>query len=311
MSSSLLTYRPRTDAAPRLGRAPWRDLADVLEDRTQSLSPPPVELSVYHPLQTTTPHRPPTPTPSSTGTSPSRFESAPTSPKISRSASPTTIPRRTSQPPAISFTLTLEEKKTYLTSTAPTSSGPNSPKWIGRSWELQGPPPGSGDATTSRTGPLMGSQARESRWPSSSLSTEGNRSALLTPHPYPSDLSSTPTGGYGIPPPGEGYSPFDPEPLTSKQPWRMPSPVWYGRKSHGAPELSCEFPRGYAAGYDLPKPLPDSPPLRRHGTYRGEGKSHLIAAAGDDKMEGGGPGLPDEPGPTDEERIEQARDLYE
>ncbi len=37
------TYQRRP---PRLGRAPWRELADVLEDRTQSLSPPPIELSV-------------------------------------------------------------------------------------------------------------------------------------------------------------------------------------------------------------------------------------------------------------------------
>ncbi len=43
-----------TPAAPQLGRAPWSRLAHVLEERTGSLSPPPVELSVYHPLQTTT-----------------------------------------------------------------------------------------------------------------------------------------------------------------------------------------------------------------------------------------------------------------
>ncbi len=153
LSSSLSTYCPHTDAAPRLGRAPWPALADVLEDRTLSPSPPPVELSVYHPLQTTNPHRPPTPTPSSTGTSPSRFESAPTSPKISRPGSPTTtILERISQPPAISSSSILEEKRTYSTSTAPTLSGPNSPKLTERSWEWRGPLPGSGDDMTSRIG---------------------------------------------------------------------------------------------------------------------------------------------------------------
>ncbi len=98
LSSSLLTYHPCTNATPRLGRAPWRDLADVLEDRTQSLSPPSVELSTYHPLQTTTRHRTPTPTPSSTGTSPNKYESAPTSPRISRPTSPGLIPMMTSEP---------------------------------------------------------------------------------------------------------------------------------------------------------------------------------------------------------------------
>ncbi len=35
-----------------------------------------------------------------------------------------------------------------------------------------------------------------------------------------------------------------------------------------------------------------------------------MGAEGDDKMEGGGP-VPPGPGPTNEERIEQARGLYE
>ncbi len=61
----------------------------------------------------------------------------------------------------------------------------------------------------------------------------------------------------------------------------------------------------------MPMPLPDLPPLRRHGTYKGKGRSRLITAAeGDDEMEGGGPAPPERLGPTDEERIEQAHDLY-
>ncbi len=134
---------------------------------------------------------------------------------------------------------------------------------------------------------------------------------LLMPHPYLSDLSSTPTGRYGIPPQDEGYSTFDPEPLTNKAPWSTPSPVSYGRKSHSAPEPSCKFPRGYAAGYDIPMPLLDSPPQRWHGTYKGKGKSRLMAAADGDKDMGGAPGgAPGPAGPTGEERLEQARNLY-
>ncbi len=75
-SSSLLTHHRSMPAAPRLGRAPWPGLAHVLEKRTASNSPPPVELSVYHPLQTMTPTRPATPIPSSTETSPKPSESS-------------------------------------------------------------------------------------------------------------------------------------------------------------------------------------------------------------------------------------------
>ncbi len=105
--------------------------------------------------------------------------------------------------------------------------------------------------------------------------------------------------------------PIDPELLMSKEPWSTPSPVSYGRRHPGVPEPSCEFPQGYSAGYDLPGPLPDSPPLRWHGTYKGKGKSRLITAAqGDDEMEGG-PVSPDRQDPTNEERLDQARGLYE
>ncbi len=195
--------------------------------------------------------------------------------------------------------------------TAPTLSGPNSARSTERSWGLPEPWHGSFDEETSRTEAPMDSQAQESQWPSSSPSTWGNHSVLLTPHPYLSDSSLTPIGKYGIPLQGEGYSPFDPEPLTNKPPWSTPSPVSYGKKSHGAPELPCRFPRGYAAGYDITMLLPDSPPLRRHGTYKGKGRSGLIAAAdGDEEMAGGGPAPPEGPGPTNEERIEQARALY-
>ncbi len=54
-SSSLSTHHRNTPAAPRLGRAPWPKLTHVLEGQTRTLSPPPVKLSVYHPLQTTIP----------------------------------------------------------------------------------------------------------------------------------------------------------------------------------------------------------------------------------------------------------------
>ncbi len=210
---------PQYQRPPRLGRAPWLALADVLEDRTASLSPPPVELSVYHPLQTTTPHRHPTPTPSSTGTSPSRFESAPTSPKISRPTSPTP---RTSEPLGSSFSLRPEEKRIPSTSTAPISSGLSYLQSTGKSWGLPGQRHGSSGDETSRTEQSTAFRAQENPWPFTSPSTEENRSALLTPHPYPSDSSSMPIARFGIPPQGEGYSPFDQEPLTNKQPWSSP-----------------------------------------------------------------------------------------
>ncbi len=56
-------------------------------------------------------------------------------------------------------------------------------------------------------------------------------------------------------------------------------------------------------------PLPDSPPYRWQGTYRGKGTSRLVAGAGEDQDMGAG-GLGPPPDPTDEERLEQARDLY-
>ncbi len=59
-------------------------------------------------------------------------------------------------------------------------------------------------------------------------------------------------------------------------------------------------------------PLPDSPPYRQQGTYRGKGKSQLIAGAdGDEDMAGGPVPPPGPPDPTDEERLEQPRALYE
>ncbi len=67
----------------------------------------------------------------------------------------------------------------------------------------------------------------------------------------------------------------------------------------------------------MPQPLPDEPPnYRQHGTYRGRGKSRLITGAeGDQDMgEGAGAqpgGLPGPANPTDKERIEQARALYD
>ncbi len=70
------------------------------------------------------------------------------------------------------------------------------------------------------------------------------------------------------------------------------------------------FPHGYADEYGMPLPLPNSPPLRQQGGYRGKGTSRLIMG-GDHKMEGGGKGssCPLDKR-TDAERIQQARDLY-
>ncbi len=154
--------------------------------------------------------------------------------------------------------------------------------------------------------PLTTSRAQENPWPSTLPSTGENPSTLLMLHPYQSDSSSMPPVRFGILPQAGDYSRYDPKPLTSKEPWSMPSPVSYGRRDLGTPTPACKFPHGYA-----PQLLPDSPPLRWHGTYKGKGRSRLIAAAeGDDEMEGGGPAPPDRPGPTDEERLEQAHDLY-
>ncbi len=122
-------------------------------------------------------------------------------------------------------------------------------------------------------------------------------------------LRPTPRGKYGIPLREGDYTSSDPEQLMSKVPWSMPSPVSYGRRDHGAPEPPFRFPYGYAARYDFPTPLPDSPPRRWQGTYKGKGTSCLLAAAGgDDDMGAGGSGPP--ANPTDTERLEQARELY-
>ncbi len=206
-----------------------------------------------------------------------------------------------------------EERRTLSTSTVRISSGQNSTKLTEKSWERQEQRHGSSDEEMSRTGQSTAFRAQGNPWPFTSPLTGGDHSIHQMPRPYLSDWNSTATERSGTRPQGDGYLPFDPELLTSKVPWSTPSPVLYGRKDHGALELSCEFPRGYAAGYDLPRPLPDSPPLRRHGTYKEKGSSRLIAAAeGDNEMgEGGGPALQDRPEPTDEERLEQARDLYE
>ncbi len=283
LNSSLSMYRPHTNVAPQLGRAPWPGLANVLEDRTLSPSPPPVELSIYHPLQTTTQTRPQTLTPSSTGMSPSRFESAPTSPKTSP---PVVAPTMMSEVPESSSSSKPEEKRTLSTSMALISSGPNFPKSTERSWVLPEQWHGSSDDRMSRTERQMASLAHESPWPSTSPLTEGNHSVLLTPLPYLSDLRPTTRGRFGTLPPDEGYYTFDPEPLMSKVPWSTPSPVSYGRRDHGAPERPSKFLYGYAARYDFPMPLPDLPPYQRQGTYRGKGTSHLIAG-GDHEIEGG------------------------
>ncbi len=145
-------------------------------------------------------------------------------------------------------------------------------------------------------------------WPSTSPSIEENPSALLMPRPFLNDSQPMPREKSGILLQGEGYSTFDPEPLTSKLPWSTPSPVSYGRKDHGAPELLFRFPYGYTAGYDFPMPLPDSPPHWRHGAYKGKGMSCLIAG-GDHEMEGGRLGPPADP--TDAKRLDQACVLYD
>ncbi len=292
---------PFTAAAPRIGRAPWSELAHVLADRTMSPSPPPVELLFYHPLQMTTPARSLTLTPSLTTMSPSRFESAPTSPV-------TLTPTKTRELPESSSFSKLKERRIPSMSMGPISSGQNLPRLTAKSWELPEPRHGSLDDEMSRTKQQMAFQDHESQWPSTSPSIEGNPSILLTPHPYQSNSQPMPKGRFGILLQGEDYSTFDPEPLTNKAPWSTPSPVSYGRKDHGAPELPFRFPYGYA-----PQPLPDSPPLRRQGGYRGRGTSHLIVGAGEDQDMGGrgAPmGPPGPSNPTDAERLEQARVLY-
>ncbi len=255
LSSSLSTYCPHTDAASRLRRAPWSGLANVLEDRTRSLSPPPVELSVYHPLQMMTQLRHLTPTPSLTGTFLSRFESAPTSPKISRPPTPRPIPTRINEPHESSFSSTPEERRTHSMLTVPTLSGQNSARLIERSWGSPEQRHGSSDNETSKTGSPTVSLGRENPWPSILPLIEGSRSALLMPLPYSSDSSSMPIERYGTPPQVADYSIYDPEPLMNKAPWSTPSPVLYGKKDHGAPEPPHRFPHGYA-----PQPLPDEPP---------------------------------------------------
>ncbi len=114
---------------------------------------------------------------------------------------------------------------------------------------------------------------------------------------------------FGTLPQEEDYSIFDPELLTNKVPWSTPSPVLYGRRDHGTPERPSRFPHGYAAGYDMT--MPDSPPMRRQGGYRGRGRSRLIAR-GDHEMEGENAGGTDRPLDmhTDAEQIEQACALY-
>ncbi len=198
-------------------------------------------------------------------------------------------------------------------STALTLSGQNSARLIERSWGSPEQRHGSSDDETSKIGPQTASPVQENRWPSISPLTEGNHSAPLTPLPYLRDWSSTAIEKYGTPLRDEDYSTYDPEPLTNKAPWSTPSPVLYGKKNRGAPEPPHRFPHGYA-----PQLLPDEPPnYRRQGTYRGKGKSRLLAGAdGDEEMGGGGAGA--QPGglsgpadPTDEERLEQAHALYD
>ncbi len=63
------------------------------------------------------------------------------------------------------------------------------------------------------------------------------------------------------PAPGRRLLTLRPRTTDEQVPWSTPSPVLYGRRDHGAPEPPCKFPQGYAAGYDLPGPLPNSPPL--------------------------------------------------
>ncbi len=100
------------------------------------------------------------------------------------------------------------------------------------------------------------SRAHENPWPYTSPFTGANPSTLPTPCPYPSAWSATPTGRYGTPPQGEGYLPFGPELLKSRALWNTPFACIIWQKLRGAPERPCEFPRGYAARYDLPGPLP-------------------------------------------------------
>ncbi len=248
-----------------------------------------------------TPHRPLTPTASSTTTSPNRYKSAP--------MSPTTSILRISELLENSSSSRQEEKRTPSTSMAPTLSGPNSPQLTEKSWALPRSLPESFDDGTSKTEPRTTSQVHESRWTSIWPSSEVRDSTLLTPHPSTNDSQPTQRERFGIPPWAKDYASFDPKPLMNKAPWSTPSPVSYGRRDHGTPEPSCRHPHRYEARYDMPMLLPDSPPYRWQGTYRGKGTSQLLAAAGgDDDMGAGGSGPP--PDPTEAERLEQACALY-
>ncbi len=161
--------------------------------------------------------------------------------------------------------------------------------------------------STSRTEPPIISPVPERVWTSTSPSTEGRSSVPLGQQPWRNDSMQTLTGLFGTSHQGEGYYTFNLEPLTNKVPWSMPSPVSYGRRDHGIPKLPSRFPHGYA-----PQPLPNEPPrYRQHGVYRGRGMSCLLGAAGEDQDMGGGGGQPGPSNPTDAERLEQARALYD
>ncbi len=311
-SNNPSTLHPRISAVPRLGRAPWPGLAHILEDRTQSPSPPPVELSVYHPLQTTTWHRSPTPIPSSTGTSLSRFESAPTSPKISQPPSPTTsTPMKTSECHESPSSSRPEERRTPFNVDGPDFEWPelsDADRGImgiarATAWEFRrrdvedrttdGPPPGPREPMA----PLPRPQPR------------GAHSVLLTPLPYLSDSSSMPIARYGIPLRDEDYSTFDPQTADKQGALEHALTCIVCKKNHGAPELPCRFPRGYAAGYDTPHAVT---PTRHHigGMERIEERGR--AALSQQQMETrrwqeGDQYHRGPPNPTNEERLEQAR----
>ncbi len=273
-SSNLLMHHQNTNAAPRLGRAPWTGLAHILEEWTGSLSPPPIDLgdlpSTSNKNQTNSP----------TPTSPRRFESSLTSPQ-------TLTPKKTNEDPENSSGLSTKGKKTPLIPTAPILSGQNSPQSIERSWDSPDPTHGTFNEEMSKNASRTTSPVPERRWTSTSPSTEENPSTLLESRPSRSESWRMLGGPLGILHRVEDYSIFDPKPLTSKAPWSTPSPILYGRSDQSAPGPPTRFPCGYVA---TPQPLPNSPPnYWQQGSYRGRGTSRLVAG-GDHKMGAGGSG---------------------
>lgn len=287
---------PNTAATPRIGRAPWRDLSCILEEQTESLSPPPVKLSVYHPLQTRSLTNSPNPTSPNKSGSPHLM-----SPKISTQT-------RINKVLESSSDLSTEGKKTPSMSMGRISSGPNLPQSTEKSWAPPEPTCGRSDEGTSKPEPPITFLGPENPWTSTSPYIEENPS--MPPMPPLSRRQLSPTCGerYGTLHQGTGYPTYIPGLLMNKVPWSMPSPVSFGKNDLGGVGPTSRFPQGYVADYDV-QPMPNVPPnWWQQGTQYQKGKSRRIVG-GDHEMEPGGSGAPHEP--SDAERLQWANELYD